>query len=99
MVYGSRSWVDHCPGGIIQQMRPDSYVDFSIIRGAGHHVYADSKDKFNDFVSKACGQADENDLHRVDPPKSPELKHEDGEDIDLQANIKPMEQQKPTVRQ
>lgn len=30
MVYGSRSWVDHCPGGIIQQLRPDSYVDFQV---------------------------------------------------------------------
>lgn len=26
----SRSWVDHCPGQQIQQMRPSSYVDVQV---------------------------------------------------------------------
>ncbi|CAG7819035.1 unnamed protein product [Allacma fusca] len=59
MIYGSRSWVDHSPGNIIQQMRTGSYVNVQIIQGAGHHVYADKKDNFNEIVLKACEKADE----------------------------------------
>jgi len=60
MIYGSRSWVDHCPGTMIQQIRGDSYVNVQIIQGAGHHVYADKKDNFNQLVLKACEMGDSN---------------------------------------
>lgn len=92
LIYGSRSWVDHCPGAMIQQMRPTSYVDvqvpfctlemnnyasirslvllvlcfyiLQIIQGAGHHVYADKREKFNELVLKAAALGDENNTTR-----------------------------------
>jgi len=30
MIYGSRSWIDHCPGAMIQEMRANSYVDIQV---------------------------------------------------------------------
>lgn len=58
MIYGSRSWVDHGPGGQIQQLRKGSYVDVQVINGAGHHVYADKCEQFNGIVLQACKVAD-----------------------------------------
>lgn len=57
-VYGSKSWVDKQPGLQVQQLREDSEVDVEIIDGAGHHIFADRPDQFNDIVSKICRNAD-----------------------------------------
>ncbi|XP_076061546.1 (Lyso)-N-acylphosphatidylethanolamine lipase-like [Oratosquilla oratoria] len=51
LIYGARSWVDRDPGFQIQYMRKDSYVNVEIIKGAGHHVYADKADEFNKLVN------------------------------------------------
>ncbi|KHJ95261.1 hydrolase, alpha/beta domain protein [Oesophagostomum dentatum] len=48
-IYGSKSWIDPGPAFDIQAQR-NGYVDIQIIRGAGHHVYADSPQSFNDVV-------------------------------------------------
>ncbi len=32
LVYGSKSWVDHCPSDQIIKKRADSYVDFHVIK-------------------------------------------------------------------
>jgi len=99
MVYGSRSWVDHCPGTIIQQMRPTSYVDMQVIRGAGHHVYADSRDKFNDLVLKACTYTDENCYLRRQSVTSADNKLD--EDIDMQGSFQILHEpdDKPSLKQ
>ncbi|XP_021948565.1 (Lyso)-N-acylphosphatidylethanolamine lipase isoform X2 [Folsomia candida] len=97
MIYGSRSWVDHCPGQQIQQMRPSSYVDVQIIRGAGHHVYADSKDKFNDLVLKACAHTDLGNPLNFDLSPKKETILEPSTDIQL--DLKPVEQdEKPSLQ-
>lgn len=59
LIYGSRSWVDNSKSTIIKEKRPDSFVNVQIISGAGHHVYADKSDVFNQHVEKACQMADE----------------------------------------
>lgn len=51
LIYGSRSWVDRDPGFQMKYMRPNSYVDVQVIQGAGHHVYADRANVFNDRVN------------------------------------------------
>ncbi|WKX90718.1 hypothetical protein Q1695_009510 [Nippostrongylus brasiliensis] len=48
-IYGSKSWIDPGPAFDIQAQR-NGYVDVQIIRGAGHHVYADAPSAFNDVV-------------------------------------------------
>ncbi|PIO55617.1 hydrolase, alpha/beta domain protein [Teladorsagia circumcincta] len=48
-IYGSKSWIDPGPAFDIQAQR-NGYVDVQIIRGAGHHVYADAPDAFNEVV-------------------------------------------------
>jgi abhydrolase domain-containing protein 5 len=87
MIYGSRSWVDHSPGNIIQQMRTGSYVNVQIIQGAGHHVYADKKDHFNDIVHKACEKADEDVQLKAQDAKKPQVENQEiiqsGEAVNL----------------
>ncbi|XP_068244685.1 (Lyso)-N-acylphosphatidylethanolamine lipase-like [Palaemon carinicauda] len=51
LIYGSRSWIDRDPGFQMKYMRPNSYVDVQVIQGAGHHVYADRANVFNDRVN------------------------------------------------
>ncbi|KAF4520333.1 hypothetical protein B566_EDAN004393 [Ephemera danica] len=54
ILYGSRSWVDHAAGDLIRAQRPpDSYLNIQIIGGAGHHVYADKSETFNQMVIEA----------------------------------------------
>uniref|UniRef100_A0A131YYF9 1-acylglycerol-3-phosphate O-acyltransferase ABHD5 n=1 Tax=Rhipicephalus appendiculatus TaxID=34631 RepID=A0A131YYF9_RHIAP len=57
-IYGSRSWVDKQPGIRVQRLRPESEVDVEIIDGAGHHIFADKPEQFNEIVSKICRGAD-----------------------------------------
>ncbi|XP_034237115.1 (Lyso)-N-acylphosphatidylethanolamine lipase isoform X3 [Thrips palmi] len=59
LVYGSRSWVDNTNSHIIKEKRPNSFVNVQIISGAGHHVYADKSDVFNNHVERACQMADD----------------------------------------
>ncbi|XP_064467116.1 1-acylglycerol-3-phosphate O-acyltransferase ABHD5-like isoform X2 [Ornithodoros turicata] len=58
-IYGSRSWIDKQPGIHVQRLREDSDVDIEILDGAGHHVYADRPDLFNDVVSGICRSVDD----------------------------------------
>ena len=59
VVYGSRSWMDHTSGYSVKYLRPDAYVDIQVIKGAGHHVYADQPDAFNNIVEKVYQKVDE----------------------------------------
>jgi hypothetical protein len=58
MIYGSRSWVDNATGDTIKSIRSDSFVDVKIVNGAGHHVYADRAEVFNQYVLDICEQSD-----------------------------------------
>ncbi|GBM46701.1 1-acylglycerol-3-phosphate O-acyltransferase ABHD5 [Araneus ventricosus] len=57
-VYGARSWIDSSSGYKIRELRENSFVEIKLIQGAGHHVYADKADEFNEVVSKICKTVD-----------------------------------------
>lgn len=62
---------------------------FQIIQGAGHHVYADKREKFNELVLKAAGFGDSNDVTRFS--KKPVEATEGRKSIDekeIQLNMK-----------
>ena len=58
MIYGSRSWIESSSGRETQTRRSGSYVDVQVITGAGHHVYLDKRDKFNEIVENVCQAVD-----------------------------------------
>ncbi|XP_029920433.1 1-acylglycerol-3-phosphate O-acyltransferase ABHD5 [Myripristis murdjan] len=47
-IYGSRSSIDSDSGYAIKKTRPD--VEITVIRGAGHYVFADQPDDFNQAI-------------------------------------------------
>ncbi|XP_071505196.1 (Lyso)-N-acylphosphatidylethanolamine lipase-like [Diadema antillarum] len=54
MVFGSRSWMDFSIGKEVRKLRSRSRVDVQIIKGAGHHVYADKFWEVNPLVNNFC---------------------------------------------
>ncbi|GAB1608735.1 protein ABHD4-like isoform X1, partial [Argonauta hians] len=58
LIYGSRSWITSHTGQDVKYLRPHSYVDVQVIQGAGHHVYADRCEEFNELVREVCSMAD-----------------------------------------
>ncbi|CAL4104370.1 unnamed protein product, partial [Meganyctiphanes norvegica] len=85
LIYGSRSWVDREPGFEIKYNRKDSFVDVQVISGAGHHVYADRAEVFNELVSNLAEHVDNGTL----PPISIEDEQENhkGKDIENISNM------------
>lgn len=57
-VYGSRSWINRQPGLQIKYSRLNSYVDVQVVEGAGHHVYADKPEEFNNMINSICDSLD-----------------------------------------
>jgi pimeloyl-ACP methyl ester carboxylesterase len=57
-VHGAQSWIDSGIGKEVKYQRSESAVDFKIVRGAGHHIYADAPDEFNRLVADACNKFD-----------------------------------------
>ena len=50
-IYGADSWIESKPGFQAASLRtPSSPTYVKIIMKAGHHVYADKSDEFNEFV-------------------------------------------------
>ena len=64
MIYGSRSWIDHNTGKETKERRSGCYVDVQVITGAGHHVYVDKPEKFNDLVEGICQTVDNDDSEK-----------------------------------
>jgi abhydrolase domain-containing protein 5 len=64
LLYGRNSWVDHFPSEEIVAMRQGSQVDAHIIEGAGHHIYADGREDFNDIVLNVCKKVDSSSNNR-----------------------------------
>ncbi|GIY63800.1 hypothetical protein CDAR_601451 [Caerostris darwini] len=63
-IYGAKSWIDSNCGFKIRSLREkqNSFVDIKMIDGAGHHVYADKSDVFNEIVNSVCKQIDKNEI-------------------------------------
>uniref|UniRef100_A0A4W4FMW9 1-acylglycerol-3-phosphate O-acyltransferase ABHD5 n=1 Tax=Electrophorus electricus TaxID=8005 RepID=A0A4W4FMW9_ELEEL len=55
IICGSRSCIDGQSGQAIREMRPNSRTDIIIIGGAGHYVFADQSEDFNQAVLEICG--------------------------------------------
>ncbi|XP_076842378.1 1-acylglycerol-3-phosphate O-acyltransferase ABHD5 [Brachyhypopomus gauderio] len=55
IICGSRSCIDGQSGQAIREMRPNSRTDIIVIRGAGHYVFADQSEDFNQAVLEICG--------------------------------------------
>ncbi|XP_072396698.1 (Lyso)-N-acylphosphatidylethanolamine lipase-like isoform X1 [Diabrotica undecimpunctata] len=58
LLYGSRSWVDHSAGEILKEKRVNSVFKLQVVSGAGHYVYADKPEAFNQIVLDACAYTD-----------------------------------------
>uniref|UniRef100_A0A0N5BTX1 AB hydrolase-1 domain-containing protein n=1 Tax=Strongyloides papillosus TaxID=174720 RepID=A0A0N5BTX1_STREA len=59
-IYGSKSWIDPAPAYDIQCNRTNSYTDVVTIDHAGHHVYVDNVDDFNDTMIDILDIIDKN---------------------------------------
>lgn len=62
-VYGSRSWID-CTAGysavyLRQSNVENAQVSVEIISGAGHHVYADKPQEFNEYIKYLLEEVNE----------------------------------------
>lgn len=71
MIYGAKSWMDSNTGNLVKYLRNTSYVDVQVVKGAGHHVYADQPAPFNTLVAQICDMVDRGIL----PVKSNSPKH------------------------
>ncbi|XP_078253768.1 1-acylglycerol-3-phosphate O-acyltransferase ABHD5 isoform X2 [Rhinoraja longicauda] len=58
VIYGARSCIDGISRKQIKALRPKSSVDVVAIRGAGHYVYADQPEDFNQTVLRICSAVD-----------------------------------------
>ncbi|XP_067837812.1 1-acylglycerol-3-phosphate O-acyltransferase ABHD5 isoform X2 [Heptranchias perlo] len=58
VIYGARSCIDGNSGNLIKALRPKSSVNIKAIRGAGHYVYADQPEDFNQTVLDICSTVD-----------------------------------------
>lgn len=65
-VYGSRTWMDRSTGWNVKHNRTDSYVDVQVLRGAGHHVYAERWDLFNSLINAIASSVDKGELPKLD---------------------------------
>lgn len=58
-IYGSRSSIDCDSGYAVRETRPD--VEVKVIRGAGHYVFADQPDDFNQTVLQILARTERKD--------------------------------------
>jgi len=79
VLYGSRSWMDSSSGHTIKYLRDTSYVDVKIIKGAGHHIYADQPSEFSTHVNDICDKVEsEKDMDLLSLAKDFVIEHNDG---------------------
>ncbi|XP_060083839.1 (Lyso)-N-acylphosphatidylethanolamine lipase-like isoform X2 [Ylistrum balloti] len=74
MIYGAKSWMDSNAGNHVKYLRNTSYVDVQVVKGAGHHVYADKPIPFNTLITQICDLVDRGIL----PLKSNSPKYKQG---------------------
>ncbi|KAL3288209.1 hypothetical protein HHI36_002659 [Cryptolaemus montrouzieri] len=58
ILYGINTWMDKTMGPRIKEMRPDT-IDLKFIDNAGHHIYSEQADLFNDIVINVCDSIDQ----------------------------------------
>ncbi|XP_022094567.1 protein ABHD4-like isoform X2 [Acanthaster planci] len=58
MIYGEHSWMDSDAGNDLKFRRPGSYVRLHLLKGAGHHVYADRSELFNQIINQVGEEVD-----------------------------------------
>lgn len=54
LLYGARSWIDKSSWDLVKRARKAQSVNVQVVSGAGHHIFADKPDIFNQFVNMAC---------------------------------------------
>lgn len=64
LLYGSRSWIDQNNWNLLKQSR--SSVHVQAINGAGHQIFVDKPDVFNEYVNAACAECDANGAGAVE---------------------------------
>lgn len=70
-IYGAKTYISTKPANEIMDKRPNSYVDLQIVTGAGHHVYADMPEQFNELMRNISDLVD----HKEDAPSTPTPSH------------------------
>ncbi|XP_041663859.1 1-acylglycerol-3-phosphate O-acyltransferase ABHD5-like isoform X2 [Cheilinus undulatus] len=68
-IYGSRSSIDSDSGYAFKKTRPD--VEIIVIRGAGHYVFADQPDDFNQTVLRILSGAEKKENGETIPQQLP----------------------------
>ncbi|XP_066546705.1 1-acylglycerol-3-phosphate O-acyltransferase ABHD5 isoform X2 [Amia ocellicauda] len=58
VIYGARSCIDGNSGSSVKEIRQNSHVETIAIRGAGHYVYADQPEDFNQRVLQICSNVE-----------------------------------------
>ncbi|XP_021358091.1 protein ABHD4-like [Mizuhopecten yessoensis] len=58
MIHGENSWIKRDAAYQVKELRKDSSVNIEVISDAGHHVYADESDLFNQSVQKVFDQVE-----------------------------------------
>ncbi|XP_050542632.1 (Lyso)-N-acylphosphatidylethanolamine lipase [Daktulosphaira vitifoliae] len=53
-IYGQDTWMDQSIADVVKKERLNGVVNIEKIPNAGHHVFADQYEKFNDIVNKVC---------------------------------------------
>ena len=63
-LYGSKSWMAKLfDFNLLNFIREVGYIDIQVIEDAGHHIYADQVDDFNESVNRICDLTEENSKH------------------------------------
>ena len=58
-IYGDRSWIEKHRSLFVQKNRPNSFVSVQIIQDAGHNVFADKPELFNNSVNRIFEHIDD----------------------------------------
>jgi abhydrolase domain-containing protein 4 len=65
-ICGGKSWMDSGSAYFIQnELIEEHTVNVKIVKEAGHHVYVDQPDEFNQVVRDLCAQVDQEDHDQV----------------------------------
>ena len=59
VMYGMDSWMMKLfDFSRVKSERPGAFVDIKAMKNAGHHIYVDQKDEFNNLISDICNMVE-----------------------------------------